>query len=148
LPHHPDIVPVRKVLGNLAVEHPIHVHVLNLESAPGGSDTDQHSAIDRKVRRASVRAAVSASDNDPLVLGDRVQNRQQCIGEVGFNLSQHLPHASTTHLSPMVPAVLGKAACRCVKLAAIECLVELFGYAPIGLCDVHGSLSYRNTVFE
>jgi hypothetical protein len=63
LPHHPDIIPVRKVLSNPAIEHPIHVDVLNLERPPGGLDTDQHPAIDRKLRRALVRAAVSASDN-------------------------------------------------------------------------------------
>ena len=26
LPHHSHIIPIRKVLGNLAIEHPIHVH--------------------------------------------------------------------------------------------------------------------------
>jgi hypothetical protein len=40
-----------------------------------------------------VRPAVTASDNDPLALRDRVQNRQPRIGKVGLNLSEHLPHA-------------------------------------------------------
>jgi len=48
LPHHSNIVPIRKVLSDLAIEHPIHVDVLNLESAPGGLHTHEHSAIDRK----------------------------------------------------------------------------------------------------
>ena len=48
LPHHSNIVPIRKVLSDLAIEHPIHMDVLNLESAPGGLHTNEHSTIDRK----------------------------------------------------------------------------------------------------
>jgi hypothetical protein len=48
LSHHSDIVPIRKVLSDLAIEHPIHVDVLNFESAPGGLRANEHSAIDRK----------------------------------------------------------------------------------------------------
>ena len=140
LAHHPDIVPVSKMLGNLVIEHPVHVHVLNLERAPCGLHTDQHPAIDRKVRRAPVRAAVSASDNDPLALRDRVQNRQPRIGEVGLYLRQHLPNASTPDLPTVVPAVLGEAACRLVEVAAIERFMELFSYAPVGLRDVQNLL--------
>jgi len=43
----------------------------------------------------------------------------------------------------MISAVLGEAACCRVEVAAIERLVELFGYAPIGIGGVPGSLSYR-----
>ena len=39
----------------------------------------------------------------------------------------------------MILAVLGEAACYGVEVAAIERLIELFGDAPIGLCDVQGS---------
>jgi hypothetical protein len=111
LPHHSHIIPIRKVLGNLAIEHPIHVHVLNLESAPGRLHADEHPSVNRKVRRASVRAAVGASDNHPLALANRVQSRQPRVGEVGFNLSQHCPYASTPHLPTVVSTVLGEAAC-------------------------------------
>jgi hypothetical protein len=48
LPHHSNVVPIRKVLSDLAIEHPIHVDVLNLKGAPGRLHTDEHSAIDRK----------------------------------------------------------------------------------------------------
>ena len=48
LAHHPNIVPIRKVLSDLAIEHPIHVDVLNLESATRGLHTHEHSAIDWK----------------------------------------------------------------------------------------------------
>jgi hypothetical protein len=48
LPHHSDIVPIRKVLSDLAIEHPIHVVVLNLESATRGLHTYEHSAFDGK----------------------------------------------------------------------------------------------------
>jgi hypothetical protein len=48
LPHHSNVVPIRKVLSDLAIDHPIHVDVLNLERAPGGLHTNEHSAIDRK----------------------------------------------------------------------------------------------------
>jgi hypothetical protein len=36
------------VLGDLAIEHPIHVDMLNLENAPSGLHTNELSAIDRK----------------------------------------------------------------------------------------------------
>jgi hypothetical protein len=36
------------VLSDLAIEHPIHVDVLNFESAAGGLHANEHSAIDRK----------------------------------------------------------------------------------------------------
>jgi hypothetical protein len=36
------------VLGDLAIEHPIHVDMLNLKNAPSGLHTNEHSAIDRK----------------------------------------------------------------------------------------------------
>ena len=36
------------MLGDLAIEHPIHVDVLNLESAMRGLHTNEHSAIDGK----------------------------------------------------------------------------------------------------
>jgi hypothetical protein len=42
--HRPD----SQVLSDLAIEHPRHVDVLYLESAPGGLHTNEHSAIDRK----------------------------------------------------------------------------------------------------
>jgi hypothetical protein len=48
LPHHSNIVPIREVLSDLAVEHSIHVDVLNFESAPGGLHINEHSAIDGK----------------------------------------------------------------------------------------------------
>jgi hypothetical protein len=48
LAHHPNIVPIRKVPSDFAIEHPIHVDVLNFESAPGGLHAHEHSAIDRK----------------------------------------------------------------------------------------------------
>jgi hypothetical protein len=48
----------------------------------------------------------------------------------------------------VVAAVLGKAARRRIEVAPIERFVELLCYAPIGLGDVHGSLSYRSTVCE
>jgi len=48
LPHHSNTVPIRKVLGDLAIEHPIHVDMLNLENAPSGLHTNELSAIDRK----------------------------------------------------------------------------------------------------
>ena len=48
LPHHSNIVPIRKVLSDLAIEHPIHVDVLNLESATRGLHAHEHSAIHRK----------------------------------------------------------------------------------------------------
>lgn len=48
LAHHSDIVAIRKVLSDLAIEHPVHVDMLNLESAPGGLHTHEHSAIDWK----------------------------------------------------------------------------------------------------
>ena len=102
LPHHSHIIPIRKVLGYLATEHPIHVDVLNLERAPRGLHADQHPAIDRKLRRAPVRAAVCATDDDPLSLSDGVESRQPRVGEVGLNLSEHLPHVSTSDLSAMV----------------------------------------------
>jgi len=43
-----QFVPIRKVLGDLAIDYPIHVDVLNLESAVGGVHAYEHSAIDRK----------------------------------------------------------------------------------------------------
>jgi hypothetical protein len=127
------------VLSNLAIEHPVHVDMLNLEGAPSGLNADEHPAIDRKTRHPSVCAAVSASDNDPLTFRDRVQNRKPRFGEICFNLSQHHPHASTTYLSPMILAVLSEAASCGVEVAAIECIVKLFDYAPVGLCNVQGS---------
>jgi len=48
LPHHSNIVPIRKMLNDLAIEHPIHVDVLNLENATRGLHTHEHSAIDGK----------------------------------------------------------------------------------------------------
>jgi hypothetical protein len=113
--------------------------MLNLEGAPGRLHAYQHPAIDRKARHATVCAAVSASDNDPLAFRDRVQNRKPRFGEICFNLSQHYPHASTTYLSPMILAVLSEAASCGVEVAAIKCIVKLFDYAPIGLCNVQGS---------
>lgn len=59
--------------------------------------------------------------------------------EVGLNLSQHHPHASTPYLSAMILTVIREAACRSVEVSAIERLIELFGHAPIGLGDVQGS---------
>jgi hypothetical protein len=133
LPHHSNVVPIRKVLSDFAIEHPIHVHVLNLEAAPGRLHTDEHSAIDRKVWRTPVGATIRASDNDPLALRKRVQRRELRLREVGLDLSQHRPHASTPNLSAVILAVLGEVArCR-VEVAAIERLIEFFGDAPIGL---------------
>ncbi|HXW91260.1 MAG TPA: hypothetical protein VEK33_12000 [Terriglobales bacterium] len=43
----------------------------------------------------------------------------------------------------MILAVLGEIACCGIEIAAIERLVELFGDAPIGLCDVQGSLLHE-----
>jgi hypothetical protein len=127
------------VLSDLAIEHSIHVDVLNLESAPGGLHTDEHSAIDRKARRTPVGSAVSASYNDPLALRDRVQRRQPRVWEVGLNLSQHCSHAISPYLSAMILAVLREVACCRVEVAAIERLIELFGDAPIDLGEVQGS---------
>jgi hypothetical protein len=127
------------VLSNLAIEHPVHVDVLSLKGTSGGLHAEQHPAIDRKARHAPVRSAVSASDNHPLAFRDRVQNHQPSIGEVSFNFSQHHPHAITPYLSPVVLAVLSEAA-RCgVEVAAIERIVKLFDYAPVGLCNVQES---------
>jgi anti-sigma-K factor RskA len=148
LPHHSNIVPIRKVLDYFATEHPIHVDVLNLEGASGGLHADQHSTIDREARRAEVRAAVSAAENDPLALCDRVQSRQPRIGEVGSNLSQHFPHASTPYLSAMVSAVIGEAACSRVEVAAIESVVKLHGYTPIGIDSVQGTPPFVVTPAE
>ncbi len=144
MPHHSKIVPIRKVLGYLAIEHPIHVGVLDLEGAPGGLHTNQHPAINWKVRHSQVGTAVSASDKDPLALRDRVQSRQPRVGEIGLDLSQHSPHARTPHLSAVISAVLGEAACCCVEVAAIERLIEFFGYSPTGLCDVQGRPLCKN----
>jgi hypothetical protein len=140
LANHSNIVPIRKVLNDLAIEHPIHVHMLNLESATRGLHPHEHSAIHGKVRGTFVCAAVSASKNHPLALGYRVQRRQPRVGEVGLNLSQHSPHASTPYISAMILAILGEAAYCCVEVAAIECFMELFGDAPIGFGNVQGSL--------
>ncbi|MGB7847065.1 MAG: hypothetical protein WBL63_15725 [Candidatus Acidiferrum sp.] len=41
LPHHSAIIPIREVLGYLAIDHPVHVDVLHLEAAPGGYETVQ-----------------------------------------------------------------------------------------------------------
>jgi hypothetical protein len=139
LSHHANIIPIRKVLGYLAFEDAIHMDVLNLEGAPGGLHADQHPAIDRKARHAPVRTAVCASDNDPLALGNRVQNRQARVGEVGLNFRQHFPHASTPYLSAVVSAVLGEAARRRVEVTKIERFVELFGYSQVGSGDCQGS---------
>ena len=54
------------MLGYLAIDHPTHVDVLDLKGATGGLHANQHPAIDRKARRAPVRAAVNAPENDPL----------------------------------------------------------------------------------
>jgi hypothetical protein len=76
LPHYSHIVAICEVVGYLAVDDAVHVDVLNFEGAPGRLYSNQHSAIDRKVRRASVGAGVSATDYDPAALGDRIQRRQ------------------------------------------------------------------------
>jgi len=146
LPNHSDIVPIRNVLSYLAIEHSIHVDMLNLEGAPGRLHADQHPAIDRRVRRASVRAAVSASKNEPLGLGDRIQNRQSRIGEVRLNFSKHFPHASTPYLSAMVSAVFGEAPCCRVEVASIERLVKLFGYSQVAVRRVQRSPSLRSYI--
>ena len=83
-------------------------------------------------------SAISASDNDPLALRDRVQHSQPRVWEVGLNLSQHCPHAGTPYLSAMILAVLGEAVCCRVEVAAIERLIALFGDAPIGLSNAQG----------
>ena len=126
------------MLGDLAIAHPIHVDVLNLEGATRGLNTNEHSAIDRKARRTSVGSAVGASDHDPLALRDTIQRCQLRVWEVGLNFSQHCPHASTPYLSAMILAVVGEAACRRVEVATIERLIELFGDEPIGLRSVQG----------
>ena|SRR5487761_326472 len=77
-----------------------HVDVLNLEGASGGLHTYQHPAIDWKTPHASVGTAVSASKNDPLTLGHRVQNRQSRVGENGFNLFQRCLLSGTSILAP------------------------------------------------
>jgi hypothetical protein len=139
LAHHSNIVPIRKMLSDLAIEHPIHVHMLNLESATRGLHAHEHSAIHGKVRGAFVRAAVSASENNPLALGYRVQSRQPCVREVGLNLPQHPPHTCSPNLPAVVLATLGEAVCCPVKIAAIKRFMELFGDSPIGLGNVQGS---------
>jgi len=48
LPHHSNVVSIRKMFNDLAIEHPIHVDALNLESATRRLHTYEHSAIDRK----------------------------------------------------------------------------------------------------
>jgi len=47
LPHHSNIVPIRKVLCDLAIDHPVHVDVLNLEAAIRRLHTHEHSASQR-----------------------------------------------------------------------------------------------------
>ena len=84
-------------------------------------------------------AGIGASDNDPFALRDRVQGGQLCVWEVGLNLSQHHANASTPYFSAVILAVLGEAACCRVQVSSIECLIELFGDAPIGLRSVQGS---------
>lgn len=81
-------------------------------------------------------SAIGASDNDPLTFRDGVQRRQPRVWEVGLNLSQPCPHASTPYPSAMILAVLREAACCRVEVAAIERLIELFSDAPIGLGSV------------
>jgi hypothetical protein len=49
LPHHFNVVPIRKVLSDLVIEHPIHVNVLNLERGTCGWHAHEHSTIDGKV---------------------------------------------------------------------------------------------------
>ena len=127
------------MLRDLAVAHPVHVDVLNLESATRGLYPHEHSAVYRKARHAMVGSAVGASDNDPLAFSDGVQRRQLRVWEVGLYLSQHCSHASPPHLSAVVLAVLGEAACRRIEVAAIERLIELLGDPPIGLGNVQGS---------
>jgi len=48
LPHHSNIVAIREMLSDLAIKHPIHVDMLNLETVPGRLHTNEHSAIDGK----------------------------------------------------------------------------------------------------
>ena len=91
-------------------------------------------------------AAISASDNDPLTLCDRVQRRQPRVCEVDLNLSQHCPHASTPYLPAIVLAVLGETACCRVEVAAIERLIEWFGDAPVGFGNVQGSPPWRHGI--
>jgi hypothetical protein len=129
------------VLSNLAIEHPVHVDMLNLDGTSGGLNADEHPAIDRQVRHAPVCAAVSASDDDPLTFRDRVQNHQPSIGEISFNLSEHHPHASTPYLSPVILAVLSEVAGCGVEVAPIERVVRLFDYAPVSLGNVQGMYS-------
>jgi hypothetical protein len=42
-------VPIRKMLGDLAIKHPKHVDMLNLESATRGLHANEHSTIDGKL---------------------------------------------------------------------------------------------------
>jgi hypothetical protein len=86
-----------------------------------------------------VGSAISASDNDPLALRDRVHRSQPRVWEVGLNLSQHHPHASPPYFSAMILAILGEITSRRVEVAAIERFMELFGDAPIRLRSVQGS---------
>jgi hypothetical protein len=127
------------VLSDLAIEHTIHVDMLNLESAPGGLHAHEHSAIDRKVRGAFVRATLGASKNHPLALRDRVERRKIRVWEVGFDLCQHHPHARSPYLFAMILAVLREATCCCVEIAAIERFMKLFRDALIRLGNVQGS---------
>jgi hypothetical protein len=126
------------VLSNLAIKHPVHVDVLGLEGTSGEPRPDQEPTIDREARHPPVRPAVSASDNDPLFFRNGIQNRQPCIWEISFNLSQNRPYASTPYLSPVVLAVLSEAAGCSIEVAAIERVVKLFDYAPVSLGNVQG----------
>lgn len=127
LAHHSDVVSAGEVLRNLAIKDAIHMDVLNLERPTGGSDADQHPAIDWKLRRSPVRAAIGAADNNPFSLRDRVQNRKLRIREVDLDLLEHVVNSGASHLPAMVSAVFGEAGCGRAEVAPIKSIVKFSG---------------------
>ena len=110
--HHPNIVAVREVLGDLTSADLHHVDVLNLEVAAGGFDTHKDTVTERDPADAAMRSAEHSSHRHPFPLTHVAERRKADIGKGHLNVLQNCEYARPTHWSSMVACILGeKLAC-------------------------------------
>jgi len=135
--HHSDVVPVGEMLSDLAIPHPIHVDVLNLEMPTRRLHTHKHPPADGDSAYAAMRAGVGAANDNPLRFNYGIEYDQLGVRECAPDILEDRSHTLTPNLPTVVSTIFGKRLRSGIDVAAIERFGLLLHQNQVGVGTDH-----------
>ncbi len=121
--HHSYVVAGGVVVDDLAVAQGIPVHNLHFEVLVSGCDAFKHAAIDRRFPYAKMSAAFPASNNNPVIFCDQVNDVETEIRKGRPDILQYERHNLAPYRQAEVPGILGEIGQSSLPIAAIQSIM-------------------------